>query len=536
MTLRTSKPNNATTPADKNKQGAHNDQQPISNDPNHILYLQRTIGNRAVNQLLAAQQPAITISQSGSPSLQPKIQRKIMSYKAFLELTEQKNNPAQMEIFSGKVGQKNLNDTRKKLNPDSSDLSDADVKKDANINAAYLEATNSESIGSLTKLHDTIQYWQTMFVDTQPAQAQKKFLDGLRELVSNRIMKLIKKENSKTSVSGLVNKSKDAVKGLKNNIPGRNDGGLDEAGFVAIDEMPAYMKEVGISQEYYEDNFIEPTTGKMIKGRIFYLELIIRLLKESKSTGGRNLDPVDEGFALLEEEGVEQKSTYLLRAVLYSHYGIVLDKIMGTDRDSSIGQPLTLPEIQAIITYSEGGYGAINKEAREATPGAKPAAGKHQNTMELAVSGLNKLPRYQGIAYRGLVKPPPGFAAYAQEGAVTSDLGFSSASPAMTAVYNFLDRYTGPRNIIYIVQSKTASNIISLSTNVAEAEVLFRPGTRFKVDKIWTHDTTGKIPQDAPADVQMILHKKGELVDRNGDAFAGRGPSFQTQVIVASEV
>ncbi|MEO8607567.1 MAG: hypothetical protein ABI690_06785 [Chloroflexota bacterium] len=538
MTLRTPKPHNGNKPADKSKPS-------LSNDPNDILYLQRTIGNHAVNQLLKSQKPVIT--KAGEASVQLKIQRKLMSYNKFIDYTGQRENPKMRDVYEGTAMQAELDASRKAIHPEGGGLRD-DFAAKTNINQAYFEATVDERIETLTNLHDTIVYWQTLFGHLPGAAGQKSILDGILNVTNQRVQKLIAKENKKQDKFGsdLLDKGKSAVKSAKDSVlPGRRDAfHFDDSDLVPIPEMPESLKRVGVPHEYFIENFVDLTTGKLIEDRAFYLDALIRLLEGDK---GRNQEQASATFDDLEAMGL--KDFYLLKSVVFSHFGIVLDKIVGTDRDATIGQQLTQEEAEAIIKYSGGAYKAINTEARAAVPRATPKlqpgvrpgtaapVRSYRRDMELAVSGLNKLPKYQGKLYRGLAKPPPGFAAYAQEGAVTGDLGFSSATPAITAVYDFLSNEIAPGNIIYVIQSKTGTNILSLSVNVQEGEVLFRPGTRFQITKIWKHTPDGKIPEDAPADVQMILHKKGEYVNKTGGAMRPKDTvRFQTQIIMITEI
>ncbi|MEO8607568.1 MAG: hypothetical protein ABI690_06790 [Chloroflexota bacterium] len=453
-----------------------------------------------------------------------------------MEFTQQKNNPQMTAIYRGKTGQAELNAERKTVNPNANSLEDKYVEK-ANINDAYFDVTKAENIETLTNLHDAIMYWQTLFGHLPSSAAQKPNLDSLLGVISTRIQKLIVKDNKKKDKFGadFFNKGKPPAKSAKDNDPGSpNQFGMPE--------MPDSLKRVGVPNEYFVENFVHERTRTLIEDKVFYLDMLIRLLEGDKV---KNKEQAGATFNDLEALGL--KDFYLLKSVVYAHFGIVLDKIVGTDREAMIGQQLTKEEKQAIVIYSGGKYKQINAEARAAmttksaaaplAPGVRPSSeASYQREMELTVSGLNKLPKYQGKLYRGLATPPAGFAAYAQEGAVTGDLGFSSATPAITAVYEFLKlQYNTPGNIIYVIQSKTGSNILSVTFNPQEGEILFRPGTRFQINKIWKHTPDGKIPEDAPADVQMILHKKGEFVDMKKPMPNGE-TRFQTQVIMITEV
>ena len=135
--------------------------------------------------------------------------------------------------------------------------------------------------------------------------------------------------------------------------------------------------------------------------------------------------------------------------------------------------------------------------------------------MELAVSGMNKLPRFRGTAYRVSVNVPPGYFAAVRPGAMLTDLAFSSASPSMTGVGNFQATQFGTKCIYYIIHTKTAVNIIRYAYSAMEGEVLFRPGTRFRVKAIWQH-LDGKVPVNAPVAAQMVLHAMGEFKTDDG--------------------
>ena len=137
--------------------------------------------------------------------------------------------------------------------------------------------------------------------------------------------------------------------------------------------------------------------------------------------------------------------------------------------------------------------------------------------MERAVSGMNKLPKFRGTAYRVSINVPPGYFSAVRPGAMLTDLAFSSASPTMTGVGNFQNTQHGSKCIYCIIHTKTAVNIVRFALSASEGEVLFRPGTRFQVKAIWAH-VSGKVPPDAPVAAQMVLHQMGEFKSNDGQS------------------
>lgn len=78
----------------------------------------------------------------------------------------------------------------------------------------------------------------------------------------------------------------------------------------------------------------------------------------------------------------------------------------------------------------------------------------------------------------------------------------------------------GSLSTFMLIHAKTAAVMGGAVPILHETEVLFRPGTRFMVNAIWTA-TAGRVPADAPPEAQMILHRLGPAkagVDRNGSA------------------
>jgi hypothetical protein len=224
---------------------------------------------------------------------------------------------------------------------------------------------------------------------------------------------------------------------------------------------------------------------------------------------------------------------YLIRPLFLAHFPhqAHLRNLVGTNANTDSGNELTEEERKALFTYIGDGYKPINNQLRDHdmrrgrahhigaarrtekdTKTADNARNLHADSA-LVVSGLNKLPRFQGVAYRVSVKVPPGYFSAVQPGGMMADLAFQSASPSMTGVGKFAKEQSGPKNLYYIIHTKTAVNIAGL--NPTEAEILFRPGTRFQVEAVWEH-VNGKVPVAAPVQAQMVLHAMGEHKSESG--------------------
>jgi NAD:arginine ADP-ribosyltransferase len=98
--------------------------------------------------------------------------------------------------------------------------------------------------------------------------------------------------------------------------------------------------------------------------------------------------------------------------------------------------------------------------------------------IQCTASGLGALPSFVGVAYRGAVLSAQSIAHY-QVGSVVTERRFVSAS----ASASFAETWrAGACNVVFIIQSRaTGHSVAHLSAKPEEAEILFTPGTRFRV-------------------------------------------------------
>lgn len=89
-------------------------------------------------------------------------------------------------------------------------------------------------------------------------------------------------------------------------------------------------------------------------------------------------------------------------------------------------------------------------------------------------AGLDKMPPYQGTTYRKASLSPEQFALY-KPGMVVEERGFTSTSKNKN-VWSGSHQYT--------VHGKSGRDVQKISNYHNEAEVLFKSGTRFYVEKV----------------------------------------------------
>lgn len=132
---------------------------------------------------------------------------------------------------------------------------------------------------------------------------------------------------------------------------------------------------------------------------------------------------------------------------------------------------LDLSEASAINYYTRMGYGDINKALRT---GDEALLNKLQPVIEAASSGLTKMVNnaFVGTVYRGAQLPAAVSDVY-QVGAKVTEKAFTSTSRS------FAGKFTG--NTMFVIKSKTGRMVHEFSEFASEQEVLFPPGTVFKV-------------------------------------------------------
>lgn len=170
---------------------------------------------------------------------------------------------------------------------------------------------------------------------------------------------------------------------------------------------------------------------------------------------------------------------------------------------SDAGKNLTDDELVALLGYTGGDYRKLNAALRgDLSAEDKAKLGPYADAV---TSGLEKLPAHEGTTYRGMSMSPERLQEYlekSENGAPIQDKGFSSSSTSLEAAEHSLNKNyeEGKVRVVVEVRSKKGRDVTCLSQNPHEQEVLFSPGTRFKiVEKIPQPDGSYKfVVEDAP--------------------------------------
>ncbi|MBI1945771.1 MAG: hypothetical protein HYS27_08750 [Deltaproteobacteria bacterium] len=136
---------------------------------------------------------------------------------------------------------------------------------------------------------------------------------------------------------------------------------------------------------------------------------------------------------------------------------------------------IPVEDLLAVRAYSAREYGRINTALD-----GQGDLGAVLAFIKCAASGLGALPSFTGTVYRGAVLSAQSVARY-QVGSVVAERRFTSAS----ALESFPESWrAGACNVVFVIQSRaTGHSVAHLSAKPEEAEVLFTPGTQFRVLK-----------------------------------------------------
>ncbi|HEU4613419.1 MAG TPA: ADP-ribosyltransferase domain-containing protein [Kofleriaceae bacterium] len=154
-------------------------------------------------------------------------------------------------------------------------------------------------------------------------------------------------------------------------------------------------------------------------------------------------------------------------------YDDAVDKINRVKANPEVAAVLArVPEAElvAILLYTSTHFVEMNKALRTADASKLDDVG---DAIALASAGLEKMPVYQGWTYRGVDSLPAEVLAKYVPGQTVTEEAFTSSSYAESG------QYAG--NVQFRIKSKDGRLVESLSRYDNEKEVLFKPGSKFKV-------------------------------------------------------
>ena len=135
---------------------------------------------------------------------------------------------------------------------------------------------------------------------------------------------------------------------------------------------------------------------------------------------------------------------------------------------------------KAIKDYTGSGYRELNEALRSGS-----ATKKQQQRIDAVVRAMSK-PRirvYKGTVYRG-AKLPPKIKKTLRAGGTFTDPAFLSTSKEKGKAYFTPGR---GRSILFVIESKTGVDVTGDSVHgLKEEEILFRPGTVFRIKSVET--------------------------------------------------
>jgi hypothetical protein len=130
---------------------------------------------------------------------------------------------------------------------------------------------------------------------------------------------------------------------------------------------------------------------------------------------------------------------------------------------------IPVSQLAAIRGYTEEGYDPLNKALRSRDAAELREYGPY---IRAVTEGLRQLPDYVGTVYRGTHLGAEILARY-EPGAVVTELAFTSTSASPHSSYS--------GNAQYTIKSRHGKDVTQISGHNNEREVIFPPGTRFKV-------------------------------------------------------
>jgi hypothetical protein len=236
-------------------------------------------------------------------------------------------------------------------------------------------------------------------------------------------------------------------------------GSADELGKKALTQIRA-IQELGLRTRDFED-LLPPVPGVPEQDRLAILQSLrnrARLLEEEILPRVR---------AFLEAPPRERK----FRKLLGQRYaGLLRGALEGVRASGGERHGLRDAELAANHGYTGDDFVELNDTLRGLRGPA--ALRRLKPYIDTIIAGLNKLADVAGVFNRGTTLPPDVLAKH-QPGTIVTYAEFTSASTG--------PGFGGPHR--FKIEGKHGKDVRFLSAHPGEEEILFKPGTRFKVMK-----------------------------------------------------
>ncbi len=135
-------------------------------------------------------------------------------------------------------------------------------------------------------------------------------------------------------------------------------------------------------------------------------------------------------------------------------------------------------EAAALLEYTGDGYRQLNKALWTNNP---TFMAEQENMARMVSSALSQAPKHEGLVYRGACLTEEQAAVY-RSGEVVTQRSFSSSSTSREAIAPY--QVGHGVKMEYQIQSRTGRDLTGLTAHPAEGEILFQPGTQFRVEGV----------------------------------------------------
>lgn len=255
-------------------------------------------------------------------------------------------------------------------------------------------------------------------------------------------------------------------------------GSIQEPGASDLLDLAKYEVATGkaVGKPYLNSTFSSPVApkGTPVKSSGMTYEQKQAEYAKMDFTPKRPASKPSEGFPPPPRFSSEQRS-----ASIFMHGGAMSPgataKVNGIQSQLNL-EPLTLDEVSAIKTYTGSAFRSLNHSLRSNKYASNYSL---QAFVEAAQHGMMKMPKYKGLSSRGMTLHGDGLEAMLatyRKGAIVEDHAFVSTSAGSNAAFS--------GNVYMKIQGKTGVDISFFSNYPGEREVLFMPGTKFRIDNV----------------------------------------------------